>query len=66
MDSDIVAIRPAFLRSALFAAGEESEAGGLADEVAACEAEDCGGEDVGYWGGGRAVGERGHWVGGGG
>lgn len=66
MHGDIVAVGPARVLGGLCGgggvgtAGEETEGGGLAEEVAGAGGEDEGGEDVGGGGGEGAVGEGGH------
>lgn len=70
MHGDIVAVGPARVLGGLCGggevgvgggtAGEETEGGGLAEEVAGAGGEDEGGEDVGGGGGEGWVGEGGH------
>lgn len=66
MHGDIVAVGPARVLGGLCGGGEagtggeETEGGGLAEEVAGAGGEDEGGEDVGGGGGEGAVGEGGH------
>lgn len=73
MYGDIIAVWPTRLRFAVGVGrgvgfgggGEETDGGGLAEEIAGAGCEDEGGEDVGCCGGRGEIGEGGgHWVGG--